>query len=141
MPLTSYHRFVPIALPLVMCSHSTSPTQEIKLTGVSIPVKVVLGIAVALQVQSLLFVGRAMREWNVVVGNVVEKVNLLLLQHESCCDGVDRSVTPALVEESAILVEGLKVLDVCWAAQPVQVADFKVGPEMAVVVRVSAIIG
>lgn len=69
-----------------------------------------------------------MGKGDVVVGNVVEEVNLLLLERQTGGNRVDGSVAPALVEETAVLVEGVKVVDVCGATQPVEVADFEVGP-------------
>lgn len=82
----------------------------------------------ALVVHSVLFTSRAVGEGNVVVGNVVEEVNLLLFQGQTGCDGVNGGVSPAFVEETAILVESLKVVEVSGAAEPVEVADFEVGP-------------
>jgi hypothetical protein len=83
---------------------------------------------VAFVIHSVLLAGGAVGEGNVVVGNVVEEVDFLLLECETGCDGVDGSVTPTLVEETAILVEGLEVVEVGGAAEPVEVADFEVGP-------------
>jgi hypothetical protein len=67
-------------------------------------------------------------EGNVVVGNVVEEVDFLLLECQAGCDGVDGGISPALVEETAVLVEGVEVVEVGGAAEPVEVADFEVGP-------------
>jgi hypothetical protein len=67
-------------------------------------------------------------EGNVVVGNVVEEVDFLLLECETGCDRVHGGVTPTLVEETAVLVEGIEVVEVGGAAEPVEVADFEVGP-------------
>ena len=50
------------------------------LTGISLPVKVVLGVAVALQLQPCLLSGRAMRERYVIIGDVVEEMNFFLVQ-------------------------------------------------------------
>lgn len=69
-----------------------------------------------------------MCEGDVVVGNVVEKVNFVSLQHGSSCDGVNRCVTPSLVEETSITVEGVEVVEVGWRSKPIQAADFKVRP-------------
>lgn len=69
-----------------------------------------------------------MREWHVVVGNIVEEVDLLLLQEKTSGNRVDRSITPSLVEETTVLVEGLKEVNVGLGSQPVQVADLEVGP-------------
>jgi hypothetical protein len=51
-----------------------------------------------------------------VVGDVVEEVNLALLQHQSCSYGVNRSISPPLVEETTIRVERGEVVDVSWGA-------------------------
>ena len=50
-----------------------------QLTAVSIPVKVVLGVARAFVVEAVLLACWAMCEWDVVIGDVVEEVNLVLL--------------------------------------------------------------
>lgn len=72
--------------------------------------------------------GGTVRKWNMVVSNVVEEVDLFLLQHQARGDGVNRRIAPSFVEETAILVQGLEEVDVRLRAQPVQVADLKVGP-------------
>ena len=82
----------------------------------------------AFVVHSVLLAGGAVGEGNVVVGNVVEEVDFLLLECETGCDGMDRSIAPAFVEETAVLVEGVKVVEVGGAAEPVEVSDFEVGP-------------
>jgi len=83
---------------------------------------------VALVVHSVLLAGGAVGEGDVVVGNVVEEVDLLLLEREAGCDGMHGCVSPALIEETAVLVEGLEVVNVGGAAEPVEVADFEIGP-------------
>lgn len=49
------------------------------LTRVALPVEVVLRLAGAAKVKSLLLASGAVSEGDMVVGNVVEEVNLLLL--------------------------------------------------------------
>jgi len=83
---------------------------------------------VAFVVHSVLLACGAVGEGDVVVGNVVEEVNFLLLECQAGCDGVDGGISPALVEETAVLVEGVEVIEVGGAAKPVEVADFEVGP-------------
>lgn len=61
-----------------------------------------------------------MGEWYVVVGNVVEEVNLVLGKHQTGGDGVDWSVTPALVEETTLVVEVVEVGDVSIRSEPVK---------------------
>lgn len=99
-----------------------------QLTAVSIPVKVFLGIAVALVVETVLLAGWAVRKRNMVVCNVVEEVNLVLVQHETSCNGMDGSIAPAFVEETASVVERCEKVNIGIRAEPVEVADFKVGP-------------
>ena len=82
----------------------------------------------ALVVHSVLFSSGAVGEGNVVVCDVVEEVDLLLLEHKTCGDRVNGSITPTLIEETAVLVKLFKVIDVCGATEPVEVADFEVGP-------------
>ena len=53
-----------------------------------------------------------MREGYVVVRDFVEELNLGLVQEQRCGDGVDWRVTPALVEEAAIFVELIEVVEV-----------------------------
>ena len=99
-----------------------------KLTRIALPVEVLVRLAVATEVQPRLLVGRAVCEWHVVVGNLVEEVDLLLLQHDGSGNGVDGCVAPTLVEETAVLIQGREVVDVLLGAQPFQAANLKVGP-------------
>jgi hypothetical protein len=83
------------------------------LTRISLPVKVVLRVAMTLEVQSGLLASRAVGERHVVVGNIIEEMDFFLLQEETSCNGVDRSITPSFVEKSTIFVESVKVIGVC----------------------------
>lgn len=94
----------------------------------------------ALVIDLKLLPGRTMCEWNMVVCNVVEEMYLLLFKQETGCDGVHRSIAPSLVEESSILIEGFEKVRVWLGSQPVQVANLKIRPEMAVIVCLSSII-
>ncbi len=82
----------------------------------------------AAEFQPEIFAGRAMSEGNVVVGNVVEEVEFVFLEEEAGGNGVDGGITPSLVEEATVLVEGLEKVEVGFGPEPVEVADFKVGP-------------
>lgn len=73
-------------------------------TRISLPVKVVIRIAMAFQIQSRLFARRAVDEWNMAVSDLIEEVDFLLFEHESSSDGMDRRITPSFIEESSILV-------------------------------------
>jgi hypothetical protein len=68
---------------------------------------------VALQLQPRLLPCRAVREWYVIVRNIIEEVDFLLLQEKTCGNGVNWSITPTFIEESSVLVEGLKEIQVC----------------------------
>jgi hypothetical protein len=53
---------------------------------------------------------------------------------------VDRRITPALVEETTRMVQRRKEINVGIRAKPVQVANLKVGPEVAVVVCFTTVV-
>lgn len=81
-----------------------------------------------LELDSLAFARRAMRKGYMVVRDVVEEMDLVLLKHKASGDRVDRSITPALVEEPAILVERLKKVDIFLGPKPLEASNLKVGP-------------
>lgn len=87
-------------------------------------------------VQSGLFACGAVREWHMVIGDIVEEVNLFLLQEKTSRNGVDRSITPPLVKEATILIKGLEEVYVRFRSQPVQVTDLEVGPLQIMLARV-----
>ncbi len=111
-----------------------------RLTAVSIPIEVVLWIAGALVVQTVLLACGTMCEGDMVVGDVVEEVDFVLLQHQAGCDRVHRGITPSLVEEATSMIQRCEEVNVSIRAKPVEVTNFKVGPEMAVIVCLTAII-
>lgn len=111
----SKYRDVPVS---VLVGALRGQTLEQKLTGVPLPVKVVLGVAVTSQVKTALLIRRAVSEGNVPVGDVVKEVNLILLEHEARGDGMHWSIAPSLVEEAAIAVEGLEEVDVLLGPEP-----------------------
>lgn len=78
--------------------------------------------------QADLLAGGAVSERNVVVGNVVKEVNLILGQHKTGGDRVNRCITPSLVEETTILVKRLEVVDVLLGSEPVKVTNLEVRP-------------
>lgn len=65
---------------------------------------------------------------DVVVCDVVKEVDLLLLQQKSGSNGVDGCVSPSLIEETTIHVEGLEKVDVCLGSEPFKVTNLEVGP-------------
>jgi hypothetical protein len=69
-----------------------------------------------------------MRERDMVICDIVEEVDFAAVQGECGGDGVDWSVTPAFVEESAVLIKGVEEVDVGWGAEEGERADFEVGP-------------
>ena len=98
------------------------------LTRVTLPIEVVIGVAVATEIQSSLLISWSVSERNVVVGNILEEVNLFLLEKKTSSNRVDRSITPSLVEETAVLVKRLEEIEVRLAAEPGQATNLKVGP-------------
>lgn len=93
------------------------------------------------KLQPRLLPRRAMRKWNMIIRNIIKEVNLLLLQHQSSSNTMHRSITPSLVEESSVLIQGVEVVRVCLASEPVEVADLEVRPHVAVVVGLTAVVG
>lgn len=53
-----------------------------------------------------------MREWNVIVGNVVEEVDILLWKEETGGDRVNGRITPTFIEETAIFIQRFKKVDI-----------------------------
>lgn len=82
----------------------------------------------AAKVDSCLLASGAVSEGDVPVGNVVEELNLALVEHQAGSNGVHGSISPSLVEETTILVERLKKVNVLLASQPLQAPNLKVGP-------------
>jgi hypothetical protein len=64
------------------------------------------------QLQANVIACRAMREWDVIVRNVVEKVNFVLVQQETSCNRMDWRIAPSFVEESTVAVKGVEVVEV-----------------------------
>jgi len=83
---------------------------------------------VAFVLDSQIFLQRAVGEWNVVVGNVVEKVDFLLGQEKTGSNGVYRGIAPSFVEEAPVFVKTCEEVNVGVRTKPVQVANLKVGP-------------
>ena len=54
----------------------------------------------------------AMGEWNMVVGNIIEEMDLVFWKEKRCCNGVDWSITPSLVKEAPITIEAMEVIHV-----------------------------
>lgn len=51
-----------------------------------------------------------MREWDMVVGDVIEEVDFFLLKEKCGSYGVHGSISPAFVKESAIFVKSIEVI-------------------------------
>lgn len=69
-----------------------------------------------------------------LVAYVREEMYLVLGEEQGSSDGVHRGIAPALVVEATLLVKEGEVFAVCFAAPEVEVGNFKIGPEVAVVV-------
>ena len=111
------------------------------LTRIPIPIEIILRIAMTFQLQPRLLAGGAVREGDVVVGDIVEEMDLILRQHDGGGDAVHGCVAPAFVEEAAVVVQVVEVIGVGFAAQPIEVADLEIRPEVAVVVGFAAVRG
>ena len=59
----------------------------------------------ALVLKPLLLAGRAVRKGNMVVGDIIKEVNFFLLEENASCNGMDWSIPPTFIEESAILIK------------------------------------
>lgn len=59
---------------------------------------------------------------------------LVLGEEQGSSDRVHRSIAPALVVEATLFVKEGEVLAVRFATPEVEVGNFKIGPEVAVVV-------
>lgn len=69
-----------------------------------------------------------MGEGDVVISNVIEEVDLFFRKKKRGCNGVDRSITPAFVKESSVLIKRIEIVSICLTTKPVQVANLEVGP-------------
>lgn len=113
---------------LVACGCSVSSGGWKSHTRITLPVKVVIGVAVALQRFPQLLARWAVCERHVVVGDVVEEVDLLLGKHERGSNRVHWRIAPALVEEPAVLVQALKEVEIRLGAEPAEATDLEIGP-------------
>lgn len=69
-----------------------------------------------------------MGKWNVIVGDFIPKMNFFRLEHNRSSNRVDWCISPPLVEEATILIQGGKVVNILVGPQPFQAANLKVGP-------------
>ena len=69
-----------------------------------------------------------MRKIGMMIGNVIEEVDLIFFQHQPCRDRVDRGVSPPLVVKATSLVEKGEKVEIGFRAEPVEVCNLKVGP-------------
>ena len=56
--------------------------------------------------------GGAVCKRDVIICNIIEEMNFILFEHQASSNGVDRRVSPALIEESTILIKGIKVVGI-----------------------------
>jgi len=94
--------------------------------------------ALALGMRSSLW---AMLEGLMPITDIVEKVDLILVCKKSCADAVNWGVSPALIVEPALGVKMLEELHVRLATPESQVTNLKVTPEVALIIRLTAVIG
>ncbi len=60
-----------------------------------------------------------------VVSYVVEEVDLVFLQEQGCARSNGRRITPSLVEETSVIVQGVEVCGVCFGSPQLQAGDLK----------------
>lgn len=80
-------------------------------------VKVVFGVVVVFEVCVEFFICWVVGEGYVVVGNVVEEVNLVFGKYEGCSNWVYRGIILVFVEEIVIFVEWFKVVNVGFGVE------------------------
>lgn len=83
-----------------------------ELTRIAFPIEIVLRVAMTFQVEPQLLSSWTMGEGYMIIGYVIEKVDLLFLEEKACSNGVDWCITPSFIKESAILVQGFKEVSV-----------------------------
>jgi hypothetical protein len=88
--------------------------ESVQLTGIPLPVEIIVWIAMTLQLFPQSVASRTMGEGDVIVCDIIEEMDLVLFQHQGCGDRVDRSIPPALIKESAITVERVEEVEVGW---------------------------
>ena len=91
----------------------------------------------AFTIDSVLIPRRAMRKGDMPVCDIVEEMDLFLLQGQCGADGMDGRIAPAFIEEAAVLVELVEEVEIGIGTQPVEIADFEVGPLDEALVRES----
>ena len=82
----------------------------------------------ALELEPQILPSRTMGKWNMVVRDVVKKVNFILLQQKARSNGVHWGIAPSLVKESAVSVERFKEVDISLGPEEVEISDLEVGP-------------
>lgn len=66
----------------------------------------------ASEVNSRLLTRWAVSEGDMVICNVVEEMDFFLLQEQTGCDRMNWRISPPFIEETAILIERLKKVDI-----------------------------
>lgn len=82
----------------------------------------------AVTLQSDLLAGGAVGEGHMVIGDIVEEMDFVFVQQKTGGNGMNGRITPSLVKETTVLVEGVEEVDVGLGSQPLEVTHFEVGP-------------
>lgn len=69
-----------------------------------------------------------MCEWNMVIGDFVEEMDLVLSQHQSSGNGMHWRIAPSLIKEATVTIKGIKIVKISIGPQPVQASDLEVRP-------------
>lgn len=67
----------------------------------------------AAEFETKILTRRTVGKWDVVVGDVVEKMDFILVEEEGGGNRVDGRISPAFIEETAISVERIEEINVC----------------------------
>ena len=87
-----------------------------KLTTISLPIEILLWIAMTFIIQPLLLFGRTMGKGDMPIRDIVKEMDFFFFQGQGRGDGVYGGVPPTLVEEPAVLVELCEVIDIRFGA-------------------------
>lgn len=80
----------------------------------------------ALSLEARLFLVGTVSEWDVIISNVFEEMDLVLSQGKRRSQSVDRSIAPALIEKATVLIEYFEKVKVFVGSEPVEVCDFEI---------------
>ena len=75
-----------------------------------------------------LIAGGTVSKGDVIVGDIVEEMNLALVKKKSGRDRMDGSVPPSFVEEAPFMIQMFEEVHVCRRTKPVEIGNLEIGP-------------